>query len=53
MPKVIGTGTYGCVVKPSLKCTTSQDYKNRVSKVMNKADAMEEYAEMEKISKIK
>lgn len=53
MPKVIGTGTYGCVVKPSLKCTTSQDYKNRVSKVMNKEDAMDEYAEMEKISKIK
>ena len=37
--KIIGEGTYGCVVKPSLKCNTSHDYKNKVSKLMHGKDA--------------
>lgn len=53
MVKIVGYGTYGCVTKPSLKCETTEDYKDRVSKLMNKNDAYNELAEMEKLAKIK
>lgn len=50
--KVVGEGTYGCVIKPSMSCQEKEevDYKNKVSKVMLKKDAKEEYDEMQKIS---
>ena len=53
MVKIVGYGTYGCVTKPSLKCETTEDYKDRVSKLLNKNDAYNELAEMEKLAKIK
>lgn len=52
IPKVIGEGGYGCVTKPSLKCTTTQNYTNRVSKVMTRLNAEEELEEMKNIVKI-
>lgn len=51
---VIGEGSYGCVIKPSLKCKGSKqvDYKNKISKVMSKYHANEELREYSKIDKI-
>ena len=39
--EIVGEGTYGCVIKPALKCDkdtniTKKDYENRLSKVMRK-----------------
>jgi len=52
--KVIGEGTYGCVVKPSLECKDkSYNYTDRVSKIMKTEDAKEEKKEMETIYKVK
>ena len=53
-PKVVGEGTYGCVVKPSLKCVEKDkySYKNRVSKIMRTDDAIEEKNEMVDLVKI-
>ena len=54
--KILGEGTYGCVIKPSLKCKdkkTSKIYENKVSKVMRDWDAEKELKEMEFISNIK
>lgn len=45
--KLIGQGSYGCVVKPSLECKTKHDYTNKVSKIMSDKDAIEEQKEME------
>lgn len=53
MVRIVGEGTYGCVTKPSLKCDTPQDYKDRVSKLMTREDAINEMAEMEYLLKIK
>ena len=55
--EIVGEGTYGCVIKPALKCNkdtniTKKDYDNRLSKVMSKIDAVEELEEMKKIQKI-
>jgi len=50
--KIIGEGTYGCVVKPSLKCNTSHDYKNKVSKLMHEEDALAEQSEMKILNDI-
>ena len=55
--EIVGEGTYGCVIKPALKCDkdtniTKKDYDNRLSKVMRKSDAIEELEEMKKIQKI-
>ena len=38
--KVVGEGTYGCVLKPPLKCEETanllnQDYANKISKIMS------------------
>ena len=43
--KIIGEGTYGCVVEPALECETPVDYQNKVSKVMHKKDARDELKE--------
>lgn len=53
MVEILGEGTYGCVTKPSLKCDSSQDYTDRVSKIMTKYDAQKELYEMQTILKIK
>lgn len=51
--KVVGEGTYGCVLKPSLKCKNKTlNYKDKVSKVMLDFDAYEESKEYDNISKI-
>jgi serine/threonine protein kinase len=54
---VIGEGTYGCVHKPSLTCKDKEvDYKNKISKIMEKEDAkseMKEYKVMNSIDKKK
>lgn len=53
-PEVIGEGTYGCVTKPSIKCKDKPiHYKNKVSKIMMRKDAVEEYEGMKEISKSK
>lgn len=53
--KVVGEGTYGCVVKPPLKCSdipdSKIDYTDKISKLMNKTDANSEFKELNKISK--
>ena len=53
--KIIGEGTYGCVIKPSLKCKNNinKNYENKVSKVMRYKHAKDELKEMQFISKIK
>ena len=53
---ILGEGTYGCAIKPSLKCKgkkTSKIYENKVSKVMRDWDAEKELKEMEFINNIK
>ena len=42
MSEIVGEGSYGCVAKPSLKCTTVHDYTNKVSKIMTTRDAKSE-----------
>jgi hypothetical protein len=51
-PKVIGQGSYGCVLKPSLECKGKKriDYKNKVSKILHDLDAKKEMAEYDKVS---
>ena len=50
-PNVIGEGTYGCVMKPSLRCKTNHtDYTHKLSKVMLKKHALQEYKEMQQIT---
>lgn len=55
IPTVLGEGTYGCVVKPSLRCDKGYDikYHNTVSKIMDISDAADEYKEMNNIIAIK
>lgn len=51
--KVIGEGTYGCVLKPSLKCKGKQkiSYENKVSKVLSNSDAKDELAEYDNVDR--
>ena len=52
--KVIGQGSYGCVHKPSLECKdppSNINYKNKISKILMKDDAMKEMDEYDIISK--
>jgi len=51
-PKVIGEGTFGCVLKPSLECKDKPgiSYINKVSKLLSKSDAKKEIAEYSKVS---
>ena len=54
---VLGKGTFGCVVSPSLKCTDSTIKTNKkVSKIMKEKDAsdeMDEYKVLDKIPELK
>lgn len=53
--RVIGEGAYGCVLKPSLKCSNlskSVNYKNKISKIMDKSEALIELNEYERIAKV-
>lgn len=53
--KILGEGTFGCVIKPSLKCKgkkSAKIYENKVSKVMRDKHAKDELKEMEYISNI-
>lgn len=50
--KVVGEGTFGCVISPSLECADQDtDYTNKVSKVMYKRDADDESREYTKVDK--
>ena len=50
--KIVGEGTYGCVIKPSLKCKDNNkiNYTDKVSKVMNEYDAKKELDEYKSLS---
>jgi hypothetical protein len=53
--KVIGEGTYGCVLKPSLPCdnkTAQISYKNKLSKLMLSSAALKEVEEYAIISNV-
>ena len=53
--KILGEGTFGCVIKPSLKCKgkkSAKIYENKVEKVMSDKHAKDELKEMEYISNI-
>ena len=53
--RVIGEGAYGCVLKPSIKCSNlskSVNYKNKISKIMDKSEALIELNEYERIAKV-
>ena len=50
---VLGEGTYGCVVKPAIKCKEKDiNVRGKVSKLMTLDDAKKELGEYEFISKI-
>ena len=52
--KVIGEGSYGCVHKPSLECkkkSSKINYKNKISKLLMKEDAVKESEEYDIIAK--
>lgn len=50
-PKIVGEGSFGCVTKPSIKCKNKVvSYKNKISKIMRKEDALDEYKEMKSIT---
>lgn len=50
---IIGEGSYGCVLKPSLLCADKKvSYKNKISKLMLTKDAIEELKEYVLISKV-
>lgn len=49
-PEILGQGSYGCVIKPSLKCDSKDKsivYDNKVSKIMIHKEAIKEQSEME------
>ena len=55
--KVVGEGTYGCVLKPPLKCDTiygltNKDYINKISKIMYYTHAINEEREYSAINNI-
>ena len=45
--KILGTGGFGCVINSKIKCKNKikLKYRNNVTKIMNKYDAMDEYNE--------
>jgi len=54
---VVGEGTYGCVLKPPILCNetknlVSQDYVNKISKIMTRQHAINEEAEYSAINNI-
>jgi len=55
--KVVGEGTYGCVLKPPILCNETsnldkQDYVNKISKIMTRQHAINEEAEYSAINNI-
>jgi len=55
--KVVGEGTYGCVLKPPILCNetsnlVAQDYANKISKIMTRQHAINENAEYSAINNI-
>ena len=56
--KIVGQGTYGCVIKPALECDSSEKkikdkhYKNKVSKIMFDKHAKDELKELQFLSKL-
>ena len=55
--KVVGEGTFGCVLKPPLLCDskstlTKKDYNNKISKIMYGRDAVNEEREYSSINNI-
>ena len=55
--KVVGEGTFGCVLKPPLLCDskstlTKKDYNNRISKIMYSKHAINEEKEYSSINNI-
>jgi len=54
--RIVGEGTYGCVIKPALKCKSNNPkikYDKKVSKVMGVDFAEDELKEMKILSKLK
>ena len=52
-PIVLGEGSYGCIHKPSLHCNDKNiNYKNKVSKFMNKQEADSEIKEYNSINAV-
>jgi hypothetical protein len=53
IPRVVGEGTYGCVLKPSLKCKGKKNisYENKVSKVISKSNAKDELKEYDNVDR--
>lgn len=52
---IIGHGTYGCIYKPPIKCSSKTrkiNYANKISKLLTKKSANTEYKEYSIISKI-
>jgi surface protein len=50
--KAIASGSYGCVFKPALLCTGSTTRGTGISKVLLNGEALEEIAEIEKVSRV-
>lgn len=49
--EIIGEGTYGCVTKPSLPCKDKSASSKKLTKIMTKENAIDEYKEMLKVTK--
>jgi hypothetical protein len=50
--KALASGGYGCVFKDALKCRGKQREQNKITKLMTKKHATQEYEEIQKIKKI-
>jgi serine/threonine protein kinase len=48
--KVIASGGFGCVFSPALKCKNKKKSKNKISKLMIKKNALNEYNEIKDLS---
>jgi len=46
--KVIGSGGFGCIFKPALKCKHKERHHNKITKLMKKKYAIKEYADIKK-----
>lgn len=50
--QVIGSGGYGCVFKPALRCKDSNNRSTGISKMLSNADAINEWKEISNVRKI-
>ena len=50
--KVIGSGCFGCVFKPALKCKDSNQRTDGISKMLLNKDAKDEWDEITKVKLI-